>query len=100
MYSVIFLSRRSDDASGYDQMAQAMVELGRQQPGFIRIESFSNPDGLHCTISWWDSEEAIAAWKANAKHAIAQKIGQERWYDWFETQVAEVKRVHTSDDSA
>ena len=98
MFAVIFMSRRSGDTQGYDAMAKAMVELGSQQPGFIRIESFAGADGLNCTISWWETEEAIADWKANVKHQVAQTKGRETWYDWFETQVAEVKRVHTSAD--
>ena len=97
MYAVIFMSRRSDDTDGYADMAQAMVELGSKQPGFIRIESFSNDEGLNCTISWWESEEAIANWKANAKHQVAQKVGMDKWYNWYETQVAEVKRHYFKD---
>ncbi len=69
-----------------------MEELARAQPGFIGIDSARSPDGLGITVSYWESEEAIAAWKAHAEHVPVQRLGRERWYDWFHTRVARVER--------
>ena len=63
-YAVIFTSQRTDvDAVGYRQTAARMEELARQQPGFLGIESARGDDGAGITVSYWESSEAIAAWK-------------------------------------
>ena len=36
--------------------------------------------------------ESIAAWKANAEHLQAQRLGHEKWYAGFKTRIARVER--------
>ena len=91
-YAVIFSSVRRDD--GYAQVAERMVELASQQPGFLGVESVRGPDGFGITVSYWTSEEAIAAWKANGEHLVAQEKGRQKWYKHYELRVAEVKRAY------
>ena len=81
-YAVIFSSTRTGDDSGYAEMAARMVELAALQPGFLGIESVPG-----ITISYWESEAAIAAWHANAEHLEAQRLGYARWYSAFELRV-------------
>jgi len=38
-YAVIFTSHRTEGDNGYGQMAERMVELASEQPGFLGIES-------------------------------------------------------------
>ena len=96
-YAVIFTSRASGvDAEGYAAAAARMAELARELPGFIGIDSARGDDGLGITVSYWESEEAIAAWKAHAEHVPVQRLGRERWYDWFHTRVARVERESSS----
>lgn len=38
-YAVIFTSLRTDGDHGYEQAAERMVELAREQPGFLGVES-------------------------------------------------------------
>ena len=71
-YAVIFTSTRTAVDEGYGAMADRMVELASQQPGFLGVESTRGADGLGITVSYWSSLEAIAAWKANAEHRVAQ----------------------------
>src|SRR5687767_15917283 len=66
-YAVIFTSTRTAVDEGYGAMADRMVELASQQPGFLGVESTRGADGLGITVSYWASLEAIAAWKANAE---------------------------------
>ena len=80
-YAVIFTSLRTEGERGYGRMAERMVELAAQQPGFLGVESARNPGGLGITVSYWASEEAIVAWKANAEHQIAQETGKRTWYE-------------------
>lgn len=90
-YAVIFASTRTgDEAAGYAEMAERMVELAALQPGFLGIES---APGI--TVSYWESESAIAAWHANAEHLEAQRLGYARWYSAFELRVARVERAYS-----
>lgn len=91
-YAVIFTSTLASD-NGYGAMAEKMVELAAQQPGFLGIES-AREDGLGITVSYWTDEAAITAWKANAQHQSAQKLGNERWYSDFQLRVAKVERAY------
>ena len=45
-------------------------------------------------ISYWDSEEQIRAWRADAEHAAARVLGRDRWYKSYSVQVVEVLREY------
>ena len=94
-YAVIFTSCRSDVDEGYGAMADKMVEMASEQPGFLGVESARGSDGLGITVSYWESEEAIANWRRNAEHRVAQSQGREKWYSEFVTRVARVERART-----
>ena len=91
-YAVIFTSLRTDEDRGYGRMAERMVELAGQQPGFLGVESARDAGGLGITVSYWESEEAIAQWKANAEHQVAQATGKKTWYSDYQLRVARVER--------
>ena len=95
-YAVIFTSLRTEGERGYERMAERMVELAAQPPGFLGVESARNPGGLGITVSYWASEEAIVAWKANAEHQIAQETGKKTWYVDYCVRVAKVEREYGS----
>ena len=92
---MIFTSQRTDVDDGYGAMGDRMVELASQQPGFLGVESVRDAGGLGITVSYWSSLEAIAAWKANAEHRVAQTSGRRKWYAHFEIRVAKVERAAT-----
>lgn len=97
-WSVMFSSRRSDgDAAGYGQAAEQMVALARQQVGFLGVESARDADGFGITVSYWDSEAAIAAWRAHAEHAAVRATGRRDWYTHFQVRVARVERAYGGD---
>ncbi len=89
-YAVIFTTERSAIDEGYAEMAQQMLELAKQQPGFLGEESAR--DGLGITVSYWESLEAIKNWKQNTHHFQAQKLGKEKWYKKYKLRVARVER--------
>lgn len=91
-FAVIFTSQRTEVDDGYDAMAQRMVELASKQPGFLGVESVRDAGGLGITVSYWESLEAIAAWRGHAEHRVAQDTGRKQWYTHFETRVARVER--------
>lgn len=93
-YAVIFSSRRTAGDQGYEAMAERMVELAQAQPGFLGVESARGADGFGITVSYWASEAAIAAWRAQAEHRLAQESGRARWYEHYEIRVARVERAY------
>lgn len=93
-YAVIFSSRRTEGDNGYDEMSAAMEKLVATMPGYLGVESARGADGFGITVSYWESEEAIANWKRNAEHLVAQKFGREKWYEDYVTRVAKVERAY------
>jgi heme-degrading monooxygenase HmoA len=91
-YAVIFSSRRTKaDAEGYAIMAERMVELAAQQPGFLGIESAHDAGGQGITVSYWQSLEAIHAWGKHVEHRVAQATGKARWYETFRLRISRVE---------
>lgn len=99
-YAVIFTSLRTEGDNGYGSMADRMVELAAEQPGFLGVESARGADGLGITVSYWESTKAIADWKANAEHRIAQETGKSQWYADYQLRVAKVERAYGKPESA
>jgi len=89
-YAVIFTSLRTHGDNGYSDMANKMVQLATEQPGFLGIETAR--EGLGITVSYWLDLESIKQWKANAEHLVAQKLGREQWYSSFRVRIAKVER--------
>lgn len=93
-YAVIFSSRRTAGDNGYEQVAERMMQLAAEQPGFLGVESARGQDGFGITVSYWASAEAISHWKANIEHLAAQEMGKGAWYECYEIRVAKVERVY------
>lgn len=91
--AVIFSSLRTTGDQGYGAMANRMVALAAQQPGFLGVESVRNQDGFGITVSYWESMEVVQAWREHLEHREAQRLGLERWYEHFELRVARVERA-------
>ncbi len=91
-YAVIFTSLRTPGDGGYAEMAVEMEELARKQPGFLDFESAR--DGLGISISYWESLEDIANWKAQLDHKEAQRKGIQQWYSWYKVRVCRVDREY------
>jgi heme-degrading monooxygenase HmoA len=90
-YAVIFTSQRTEADPEYGEMAERMENLAKEQAGFLGIESFRDPEGAGVTISYWDSLEAIRAWKRNREHLDAQERGKEKWYAGYTVRVCRVE---------
>ncbi len=89
-YAVIFTSTRTKGDKGYGEMANRMVELAKQQSGFLGVESAREEVGI--TVSYWADLESIKNWKANTEHLQAQKMGRQSWYDTFRVRISKVER--------
>ena len=91
-YAVIFTSERTEGDQGYADMANRMVELAEQQPGFLGIESARDNVGI--TVSYWQSLEAIKDWKQQSEHQAAQSSGKELWYSHYRIRISKVEREY------
>jgi heme-degrading monooxygenase HmoA len=99
-YAVIFSNRRTPGDSGYCAMADRMLELAAQQPGFLGVESVRDASGFGITVSYWSSPEAIALWRDHAEHRVAQETGRARWYEHYELRVARIERAWSGPPAA
>lgn len=86
-YAVIFTSVRTEGDQG-------MLELAREQPGFLGVESARGEDGLGITVSYWASEAAILAWKQHPEHTAIRERGRSTWYARCHTRVCRVERAY------
>lgn len=89
-YAVIFTSVRTEGDNGYAEMADRMVELARQQDGFLGVESARNEIGI--TVSYWRDLESIRKWKEHMEHSVAREKGRNEWYQSFKVRIAKVER--------
>ena len=89
-YAVIFTSVMAEATMDYQNMSDIMVELAKQQDGFLGIESARNDIGI--TISYWNSLEAIKKWKFNLDHTEAREKGRSTWYKQFKVRICKVER--------
>lgn len=93
-FAVIFSSKRSAGDRGYEETATRMVELARGMPGFLGMESVRDADGFGVTVSYFDTEDAIRAWRDHPEHAAARHRGRSEWYEHFELRIARVERAY------
>ena len=89
-YAVIFSSIKNEDTAGYNEASDRMVELARQQHGYLGHESVREELGI--TVSYWESLEDIKNWKKNSEHLFAQQQGREQWYKAYKTRICKVER--------
>ena len=54
-----------------------------------------SPNGLGITVSYWATEDALRAWKANAEHSVAQRQGRAGFYKAWFTRVCKVERAYS-----
>ena len=97
-YAVIFTSRRSGVAEGYEQTAERMLELATQMDGFLGVESVRNADGSGITVSYWRDESSIRTWKGQTEHLKAQQNGKRLWYADYTVRISRVERSYTLSD--
>ena len=91
-YAVIFTSIRTEVEQGYSEMANLMVEMAKEQEGFLGVESARNEIGI--TVSYWKDLESIKNWKSNLDHLQAQRMGKQKWYESYKVRIALVEREY------
>jgi heme-degrading monooxygenase HmoA len=73
-------------------MDERMFARASSAPGFAGVKSFRSDDGERLTVVWWKDAESLARWRNDPDHRIAQETGRQRWYEYYDMEVAEVVR--------
>lgn len=95
-YAVIFFAQHTgNDPDEYEEMAENLFKMVEDQPGFLGYEDVAGENNTGMNVSYWKDEESIKAWKKLAYHLTAQKLGKEKWYQWFHIRVAKVERAYS-----
>jgi heme-degrading monooxygenase HmoA len=84
--------RADADVNEYNRWAERMYELVQQNPGFISIASYPEPDGGELTIARFASAEALEAWRTHPEHRQAQQLGRSTFYESYWIQVCTTVR--------
>jgi heme-degrading monooxygenase HmoA len=102
MYAVIFEVKVKPE--GKDQYLDIAAKLKAQlvqMDGFISIERFSSlvEEEKILSLSFWESKESIAKWKANMDHMQAQQKGRMELFEDYRIRLAEVFKDYTMETS-
>jgi heme-degrading monooxygenase HmoA len=97
-YAVIFTSVRTQVQEGYAKMAEDMMQLAAQQPGYMGVEH-ARDQQVGITVSYWASLEAISAWKNETDHLLAQALGKSTWYSQYRVRICKVEREYAFIDT-
>ena len=103
MLAVIFEVWPNDSGKEeYLSIAASLREFLKDRPGFISIERFQSlvEENKLLSLSFWESEEAIAEWRNLLEHRVAQKKGKQALFNRYRIRVAEVVRDYTATERA
>ena len=101
MIAVIFqLEANEGRAQDYFDLAAALRGEVDKIDGFLSIERFESltTPGKYLSLSFWRDEAAVAAWREQGDHQLAQIRGKAEIFKDFRISVAEVNRDYTLAD--
>ncbi|UAA38403.1 antibiotic biosynthesis monooxygenase [Paraneptunicella aestuarii] len=95
-YAVIFSSIKTEKLDGYNDTAEKMWQLAHEQEGFLGVDSAGGETHGEAgiTVSYWRDLDSIKQWKMQSDHAIARKLGKEKWYQGYTLRVAKVEKQY------
>jgi heme-degrading monooxygenase HmoA len=80
--------------SEYLDLAAELRPLLQGNSGFLSIERYQSltTPGKVLSLSFWENEDAIAAWRNLPEHRSAQRAGRERVFSHYRLRIAVVGR--------
>ncbi|HVN87501.1 MAG TPA: antibiotic biosynthesis monooxygenase [Candidatus Binatia bacterium] len=98
MVIVLFRSKLTDAAGDdYQAMAEEMLDRARTMPGFVDFKTYAAADGERISVIHWESLETLRPWTDDVRHVMAQRLGRQKWYEYFRVEVAEIARSYGFD---
>jgi len=93
MIVIVFRSRTKPGLrEEYTALLERMGALARTMPGYISHKGFYADDGERVNIVEFEHEEGLRAWRTNAEHLAAQKLGRAKFYTEYHVQVCTLAR--------
>lgn len=96
--AVIFeVTPTAEGKTEYFKLGAALKGELQQMPGFISVERFAsvNNEGKFLSLSFWESEEAVAGWRNQVNHRASQKKGHDTLFDHYRISEGEIVREYT-----
>lgn len=97
MIAVIFeMIPQQGQMESYQKQAAELAQKLTTQAGFISVERFqslSDPEKL-LSLSFWQDEESVSAWRNQPDHRQAQQKGKEQLFRHYRVRVALVCREY------
>ena len=96
MFLVVFRNRKRGDIDypAYEADAERMLELAREQPGYLSFKSYVAEDGEVIALSEWVDEASARAWGRLAEHAAVQGRGRSAYYENYTLFACDNPRIH------
>ncbi|MCM2563047.1 antibiotic biosynthesis monooxygenase [Lutimaribacter sp. EGI FJ00015] len=103
MIAVIFeVHPAENQLDPYLDMAAKMRPLAESIPGFISVERFESltTPGKLLSLSFWEDEAALEAWRNLPQHRGAQQAGRDVMFAGYRLRVAGVIRDYGMEERA
>ncbi|MEW5914484.1 MAG: antibiotic biosynthesis monooxygenase [Thermodesulfobacteriota bacterium] len=94
MIAVIFeVYFQPGQEAAYLKLAQGLREHVLQAPGFIGMERFRSiaDQGKICSLSFWEDEASVEAWKNFPLHRAAQEQGKQHLFSKYRIRMTKVQ---------
>lgn len=88
---MIFKAKLGVPDAQYSEMVALMRDLAFNRydcQDFIAVTEGEQ----EIAISYWNNEEDIQRWHADAQHVIAQQLGRDKWYQSYIVEIVEIHR--------
>ena len=95
MFVVIFeVYPKGGQVDTYFDMASELKPLLLEQPGFISVERYQSltESKKLLSISTWEDEASLLAWRRNSEHLEAQEKGKTKIFQKYRIRVTSVIR--------
>ncbi len=103
MIAVIFeVEPAEGQRAAYLDIAASLRRHLEAIPGFISVERFESltVPGKILSLSFFEDEEAVAAWRRTPEHRAAQSAGRNRHFAGYRLRIAGVIRDYGMQDRA
>lgn len=95
MIAVIFeVVPQPGQIEAYRQLSAELADSLASHAGFISVERFqslNDPEKL-LSLSFWQDEDSISAWRQHQGHQQAQQLGKEQLFRHYRLRIAPICR--------
>ncbi|MFV0574836.1 MAG: antibiotic biosynthesis monooxygenase family protein [Vibrio sp.] len=91
MYAVIFKAKSGTQDGQYADMVRLMREVAFRQYHCVDFIALTEGD-QEIAISYWKTKEDVERWHEDIQHVMAQRLGQEKWYQSYSVEIAKIEK--------